>query len=336
MLKFSSRILRAALVAGLAGIAPAWAGDAAIAWGTPRAKSNPILRMANQNLGAIDRNFLYLGASVAIGGVGLRNRSQGAMEVSGLTGSPRAALLYWAVVTNGAPTSAHSSIRLHRGASGGAETTISGIVVGTGPSPCWLGDRITVYRGVVPTTLANGNGQYTLRLRPGANGSTSGQSPWVASDPPLVEGAAIVIIGTGSWNVAIYDRGQEGRGLAGKTFYPGLTYQLRLARSVANASQVVFHSIGADGQFGVDLRPIALTAAETTRINGRLVAGPGSPANDGDWNGATAGPLPQLWDTTSREVTAEAKAGSSPTLLGVAVNAPDDCVTPIANIVAIR
>ena len=67
-------------------------------------------------------------------------------------------------------------------------------------------------------------------------------------------------------------------------------------------------------------------------INGVLIAGPGSTANDSDWNGAIAGVLPQLWDDTGHTIDSAVSPGT--TSLAVSINSPSDCLVPVANIVA--
>jgi hypothetical protein len=283
---------------------------------------------ASVAVGLVNHSIRYTGASFATGAVGLRNRSEGGLEVSGFTGPLKLALLYWAVITNGAPTNAQSNVFFRK--AGGTFVNIAGAQVGVGQSPCWGGDRTTVYRGVVPSSVANGNGQYNIVLRVGASGSTAGQNPWVSSPLPLVEGASLVMIGTGGSTVSVYDVG-----LGGRMFFNFLTYQLNSV-SVANATEVLVHNIGADGQIGTGLSASSATAGETTTLNGQPVAGPNSPANDSDWNGAVAGPLPQLWDNTTHFVTYQARAGATPTRLPFVVNAPDDCLVTVANIVSVR
>ena len=284
----------------------------------------------NVAIGAVSPSRSYANASFATGAVGLRNRADGGIEVSGVTGPIKAALLYWAVITQGPPTAAVASVYLKKGGANGPFTNIIGTRIATGQTPCWFaGDRTTVYRAVVPTTLANGNGLYIVLLKSGANGSTGGQSPWVSSIPPLFEGISLVIIGTGSSRVSVYDVG-----FAGRMFFDTLTYQLRTA-SIAGATEVVFHNIGADGQIGVGVNAIAAASGEITFLNNRRIAGPGSAAQKSDWNGSVAEPLPQLWDNTTHIVTSSALAGS-PTLLPFRVSAPDDCLVTVANILSVR
>jgi hypothetical protein len=119
-------------------------------------------------------------------------------------------------------------------------------------------------------------------------------------------------------------------------FFDSLSYSLNAPASVANASQVLFHNIGADGQVGVERLAFSDTSGETTTLNGELIAGPGSAATDSDWNGAAGGPLPQLWDDTTHDVTTAAKAGSSSTVLPFVVRGLDDCLVSVANLISVR
>jgi hypothetical protein len=287
---------------------------------------------ASQSLGRIATQRIIRNASVGIGGFALRNRRDGAISISGVNRPVKAAYIYWAAITQGVPTGATSNIGLRLGGTGDNFTNIPGVVVGSGPQPCWSGDRITVYRGTIPSSIAVGNGFYRIRLRSGASGRTDGEDPWVSSPLPLFGGASIVIIGTGTDTVGLYDRG-----LAGKTFFPRLAYQLALPANARGSSQVVLHNIGADGQIGRGIDVIPATAREITTVgNGLRIAGPGSPTGESDWNGGIGKPLPQLWDTTSHNITSEVRRSDIGTVLPVAIDAPDDCLTPVANIVSIR
>lgn len=327
---FSRSALAAAFSVCLAASAVAQESQAAASGGAlgkpPAARSNAA--PAITAIGAVNATIRYSGASFGTGAVGLRNRGEGGFNVSGVTLPIKNAFLYWAAITQGPPTAAQANVYLRKS---GSYVNIPGSVIGTGATPCWAGDRVTVYRGAVPISLANGNGHYTILLRPGANADTSGASPWVSSVPPMVEGASLVIVGTGTATVSIYDVG-----FAGRMFFDILTYQLNSFVSVANAVEVVFHNIGADGQIGVGVAASASTSTEPTFLNSRRIAGPSSPANDSDWNGGVAGPLPQLWDNTTHNVTFQARAGSAPNVLPFIVAAPDDCVVTVANVVSVR
>lgn len=333
LLGFAGLRLALALLLGMVGSAaaePAPSGRPPAALGTPSAQALAAAQPALA-VGLVQPTFTFVNASFGSGAVGLRNSPGGGINISGVTGPIRRALIYWAVVTNGAPGAADSNIEFKQGLVGDHFITIRGSVIGTGPTPCWKGNTTTVFRGVIPTSIAPGNGVYLVRLKPGANGSTAGQSPWDASEPPLFEGATLVMIGRGTATVSVYERP-----LSGKTFFGDLTYSLKSPVSVSAATQVLLHNIGADGQIGVGVKEIAATAGEITTLNGRRIAGPGSPSGTSDWNGTIAAPLPQLWDNTTHDVTAAAKAGSSPTVLALSIKAPDDCVVPVANLLSVK
>jgi len=284
----------------------------------------------DRDIGLIAPSFIFNNASVATGAVGLRNRGDGGINISGVGAPIKQAFAYWAVVTNGPPTAAAANISLKKGAAGGSFTNIQGVPIGAGASPCWKGDRTTVYRGIVPNSLANGNGLYLVVLRAGANGAVGGQSPWEVRNLPLFEGVSIVLVGSGASKVAVYDED-----LAGEMFYGRLAYQLKSPFSVAAATTVLLNEIGADGQSGVGVSEVASVSAEVTRLNGRVIAGPGSPGGAGDWNGIVAGPLPQLWDNNTHNVTNAAKAGN-PLVLSFVINAPDDCLVTVANVLSVE
>jgi len=314
-------------------VAPAAADGGVL--GTRSALGGKLAAPAAVNAGTINSTNTYVNASFATGGTGLRNRGEGAIQISGVTGPVKAAFIYWAVITQGPPPAAVQQIEIRRGVAGGAFTTLTGSLRGTGATPCWQGDRTTVYRKAIPLSIANGNGIYVVRLKPGANGSTNGGSPWALPSPPLplFEGASIVIVGTGQSRVAIYDTG-----LAGKTFFDQLTYKLNLPVNVSDSPEVLFHTIGADGQIGNGVKANAVTAGEVTRINGVAIAGPGSPA-PGDWNGNIAAPLPQLWDNITHDVTSATASDNPSTVATFNVQMPGttdrDCVVPVANVMSI-
>ena len=293
--------------------------------GTTKAASSSLIA-SEAAIGNILPSRVISNAQYGSGAVGLRNFAGGSVQVSGIVRPVKAAYLYWAVLTNGAAPAATKTITVQRTLpTASAAVAVAGTVVGTGPTPCWGGTSlVTVYRASVPLSVANGAGTYSLKLQPGASGSTAGGDPWGSKAvAPLMEGATLVIAGTGGATVSFFDVG-----LAGKTFFGSQSYALTLPVPVTRL--IWMDNIGADGQVGSSRT--ATVAKETTIINGVRVAGPGSVANDSDWNGAAAGPLPQLWDTTGHDVTAAAPPGT--TSLAVSVDAGGDCVVPVANVVA--
>jgi hypothetical protein len=270
----------------------------------------------------------------------LRNRSTGSISISGAKTPIKGAFIYWAVITSGAALTADKSIMVQRlfPTPASAVTTIAGSVVGTGPTPCWFtADTITVFKGSIPLTVATGNGLYKVTLLSGASGSTSGGDPFVGSPVlPLMEGASIVIVGTGASTakVAIYDTGLSGTTFQGN---PGLSYTLTLP-ATATGALTLLDNIGADGQQGASRKAVAGVADESTLINGVPVAGPRSIYNDSDWNGSAARPLPQLWDDTGHDITTSTPSGT--TVLNISIanqgEATTDCMSPVANVVLVK
>ncbi|MBK8209469.1 MAG: hypothetical protein IPK78_05330 [Rhodospirillales bacterium] len=308
---------------------PAYAEDAGSpALGTSKALSKAAAEV-EADLGTIFASNVYTKAQYGTGGVGLRNRSSGALNVSNVNKPTKAAFVYWAAITAGAPPAAVKSVKIQRIApTASAVATVVGTAIGVTSSPCWSGDTTTVYKAAVPLSIANGIGTYQITLLAGASGSTTGGDPWYSTQKlPLMEGASLVVVGTGNANVSIFDKP-----LAGNMFYGNLTYTLGLP-AAATGRNVTFDNIGADGQVGASRDADSVISGEVTTINGFQYAGLGGANNDSDWNGAIAGPLPQLWDTTGHQINAAAPAGT--TSLNVSIDAPGDCLVPVANVVAL-
>lgn len=270
-------------------------------------------------------------AAVASGGTALRNLPGGGITIAGLTGPVAEAWLYWAVITLGAPPAGAATILLRRDLpTRSGQRTLTGTVVGEGDTPCWGGDRVTVYRARVPTTVANGNGAYLVSLPAGVPGATDGREPWVGSPLPAYEGASLVAIqADGAHTVALYDVD-----FAGRTFVSGagLAVELVLPAAIADSDHPLrMHLIDADGQDGFGgLVNIPALSGEMTAINGVLVGGPGSPRNDSDWNGLSGQPLTKLWDDRATDITHGKVPGER--RLGFAAGQPSgtDCLVPVA------
>jgi hypothetical protein len=271
-------------------------------------------------LGSIFPANVYTRAQHASGAVALRNRGSGGIEVSNVVLPVKAAFIYWAVITSGTPPVAARSVQIQRlGPTASAVATVAGTAIGTGASPCWSGDRITVYKAAVPISVANGAGSYFIRLLPGASGSTAGGNPWGSSPLPAMVGT------NRTGTVSLFDSG-----LAGGTFNSYLGYYLNLPVA-SSGRNVIIDLIGADGQIGDARDANSSTTLEYTYINGSLIAGPSSNFRDSDWNGGIGQPLPQLWDTIGHQITSQAPVGT--TQLYVDMYAYGDCLTPVANVV---
>lgn len=291
--------------------------------------------------------LVFPNSQYAAGGAGLRNRTRAHIQITGLNrGSATAAVMYWSIITMGPAPAQYYSVKLTNEQSK-LSATLVGTVVGTGPSPCWPGDTITVFRVLVPTGSFGplGNltaGDYTVNVSSGA-ANTYGD-PWAVStpSPPEWEGISLILVAPGdslnNGTVVFYDAGIAGTTFGG-LFGDTESYTLVLPQP-QTAGPRYFHNIGADGQVGVSLSgAFPQVDAEQTFINTTQIAGfprvPGSAPDsldpDSDWNGTIAGPLPQLWDTTGHTIS----PGPGPTMDVTFTNVKDDCVTQVANVVLV-
>jgi len=288
---------------------------------------------ANPTMDIPPSSLVFYGSQYATGGVALRNRKTGNIAVSGLAGGATAAFLYWGVITTGPAGLSLSTVTLARVyPKPSVSAPITGVAVGTGPSPCWPGDTITLFRAGIPVpALVTGNGSYQITLK--AGGSADGGDPWV--EPPVLplwEGASLVVVAPGSGTVAIYDTG-----LAGNTFLGGLSYTLDLPVPASGFSTLL-DNVGADGQIGSSR--FAFVTGETTFINGVQISGPGGLDSDSDWDGSSGWPLPQLWDDTGHDITPATPSGT--VSLNIFINSVNpvtgasDCLTPAVNVVQIQ
>jgi len=284
---------------------------------------------------AVTSHLTYSSASYATGGGALRNRATTAIEISGAVAPIKAAYLYWAVITGSTAPDSVAELTLTREYPAPVESSlVKGVLIATGSVPCWIGEKINVYRALVSTALVKGNGSYrvTISGTAGTAGSVDGGDPWVEKQAlPLWEGASIVVVGTGAGTVVLYDVG-----LAGKTWKTSLSYTLDLP-VVSKGKLTLFDTIAADGQLGSSRSPI--DALKYTEMNDYRVQGPGSYYNDTGWNGAAGWPLPQLWDDNGNNVTGVAPSGTKTIAVYIYQETDteyEDCLTPVANVLEIQ
>jgi hypothetical protein len=270
-------------------------------------------------------NNVYLSAQYSSAGAALRNRATAGLNLSGVVGPVQDAALYWAVIL---PTEvdppAVQAMRLRRDFPlPVANAVVRGKLIGRGASPCWGGDHISVYKGIVPPAFGV-NGAYDVSILSTGVGATTGDDPWATPVVfPLWEGATLLSIGTGAGTVNVFDAGS----VAGNTFSRALSYSLTLAGPVTGGPRL-FETFGADGQVGASRSASVADSGETTTINLVPISGTGAPDGDSDWNGNSGAPLPQLWDDTGHKIVAK----FSPTL-NVSITASGDCLTGVGNVV---
>jgi len=142
--------------------------------------------------------------------------------------------------------------------------------------------------------------------------------------------------------VLVYDQGLAGTEFASKPS-PDFSYTISQVPATGNGRSI-FTEIGADGQTGT--YPNALEgflSFKSTKLNSTVIAGPGAtnannavdPNNDSDWNGSDGGPLNQLWDTHSHDVTGLLKLGDNSISIYDASDG-EDCLVGIANVLTVR
>jgi hypothetical protein len=272
-------------------------------------------------------NASYTSASLATGGVALRNRTSGVIHVSGMTGATQAAWFYVTVLlapsTIAPKTLTFKIKRLSPTTPLPVSANLTAKLVSTVGDPCWGSGGAATYRSPVSPALAIGNGSYqiTLPTKGLIFADNSGLDPWLDLPPtfPNGEGASLVLVGTGSSTVAVYD-GMEAE------FFGVYNYTLTLPSSTG--SSIRFDQIGADGQSGCDLS--VCLAGDKVTVNGTQISGPGGQNPNSDWDGTVGGPLPQLWDDTAH--TFSIASGTSS--LNVSINSGNDCIVPAATAVA--
>jgi hypothetical protein len=309
--------------------------------GTSAAKGlSPVVRQAIENVGRaaiapVSPALTVSGASYATAGTAMRNRRNGAIEISGVVGPVKRAYLYWAFLYSSTPPATQSITfcKPTAGKAPGAYTCGSkiGTRLATGLDTCWRSKGVAIYRTDVTSSVA-GNGVYPIALSSGASATGGGADPWTSLTFPAAEGASLVVIGTGRQTVSVYDRG-----LAGATFYGSTSYTLNLPGGVRNPP-VLWDNIGADGQTSFDRVNGFGVGKEKTFVNNVQIAGPGATASgsrpDSDWDGGVGSPSPKLWDDTGHALLGVSSGVASLNVRFTSVGATFDCVTPIANVVA--
>jgi hypothetical protein len=204
-------------------------------------------------------------------------------------------------------------------------------LLGASAEPCWnpAGVYALYAANVLPFIPPWINGDYQVAGIPTFR--NDGADPWTVLNNtlPLAEGASLVIIysnaGVPAGSIVYTHTGPS-------TFQGGALNVFNPLAPALPAANFLRHTrIGADGQKGVSITPIAGIAADTTAIGGIQIKGPLAPNNqDSDWNGDDGGPLNQLWDTHTTDITGTIAAGAA----GYVVNyfSPADCVSPSVHV----
>jgi hypothetical protein len=331
---------------GVGGLASAMAGVKV----TPVKPHLGHISPATNNTDIGPSSLVFPNSYYASGGCGLRNAKNCTIQVSG--GEPNTisaapfGVLYWAVLTDGAPSADFYRMTL-RNQQNGLSATYIGTIVGQGSSPCWAPSNITVFRALIsgggPSGALFGGNYVATPVAPGA--FVDNTSPWAPGRDlaPEWEGVSLILVFNGdpatyNGTVSIYDTGISGMTFGGP-FGSAIEYVLVPPPS-SSTLPVLFTNIGADGQVGFDYQALAEAVVEQLFINNVQVAGytlspPIGPFqdNDSDWNGNSAAPNPQLWDNRTHNIQNLGVTGPIITLDVVQTNAVADCITPVANVV---
>jgi len=330
--RLTRSMLVSALAVGLAATGTARAQDGTVNGLSASADSSApsLVSLERMRPSMVVRN-----ATAASGGVGLRNRASGAIELAGLP-SPanmKRAFIYWYVIIDGSPPTDIDKITVQRvGPDRSRPFTVTGQLVGEGASPCWGGGPGQVYRAALPRArLVNGNGTYAITLPNGVPGRTDGGSPWSGSPLPAYNGASIVAIAEGTGNVMIYD----GAPLSATMFSDRLISRLIVPQRLTSGGDIILHSVNSDGQSGTNSVFIDGQAISTERtvVNGDAIGGPTSPGRDSHWNGANGGPVSQLWDNVVDNITNAMAGRRQARIVDVTGN---DCLTPVVRVIEAR
>jgi hypothetical protein len=268
---------------------------------------------------------------IANGG-GARNEGHTTIESRGaLPGSvPVDATLYVGVIFPAPPPPGPPPPPLAITVSFEGHPVVAGLV-GISAEPCWnfAGVYALYAANVLPFIPPWINGDYQVAGIPSFR--ADGADPWVVLNNalPLAEGASLVII----YSNAAVPVGSIVYTHAGpSTFLGGALNVVHALVPALPAANFLRHTrIGADGQKGFSITPVAGVAADTTAINAIQIKGPGAPNNqDSDWNGDDGVPLNQLWDTHTTDITGTIAVGAA----AYTVNyfSPADCVSPSVHV----
>jgi hypothetical protein len=345
--RISATLISLAFAVSLASpaIAQGTADQPNPSWGTTASPTAPKVHLAPAAPAAYGATYSFSNVAAAVSGCGLRNRRSCDIDVGGVTGSyafsDYSGLIYWAVITNGAPESDAGQVTLVNHLVTTFQPfdlppidtnliTIAGTVIGTSSTPCWSGDRITVYRGLIPTSFVQLSKHYHLLF--GGTGTGSEADPWVSSPLPQWEGAAIVLLTkASSGTTAVFENPVTT--VAGGSF----SYTLTLPVAASTSGKTKLWRIAADGQLGSSITLQSSLDNKTTTLNGVLLGGTSSSfSNIGMFLGHIAWPLPQLFDVVGVDAGSLGAFASTTGSLAITDNYGNDCVTHVASVLEIH
>jgi lysophospholipase L1-like esterase len=263
---------------------------------------------ATGDLSTVTSQVLHGGYTAA--GIGMRNLGYGTISITGVPAGAtvKSATLLWDILADSSdPTFAQGTLD---------GQPVTGTQWASGNSPCWPTSSNFSYEADV-TSLVQGNGSYALDGF--ASGDTNGQDPWtVGSDPPLLEGASLVVIyqlaSLPEVTVQIAEGATEtDSGNSATATLNGFT--------VGQKPSLTTTYIVADGQ----------EAGNTASFDGTTLPGVGFP-------GADPQAVPNysqgnLWDTVTADVSSYASSGDTSASATVTGNA--DCLVWVGQVLSV-
>lgn len=246
-------------------------------------------------------------------GTGLRNRDAATLELAGAPPGAVAvaAWLYWGLIADGTETGQHDLKALVLDGH-----PLTGELLAIGQEPCWVAPpgeappMFRAYRRSVLDRLHPGiNGEYRVEVP--SSGASDGSDPWrgATAPRPWVEGASLLVLYAHP-DVPSGAHFYLHEGPALLAGYLDVLHDLPPVVPPAQTPSLLRHTrIGGDGQrragyvptfpFTTELSWLPWCAYSPVRL-----AGPGSAIDlVSDWKGSDGGPVTQLWDTQSTELS---------------------------------
>lgn len=241
-------------------------------------------------------------------GIGMRNLGYGTIDITGVPdgATVESAVLLWDVLGESPdPSFADGTVD---------GQAVTGTAWASGASPCWDGTSANYSYEADVTSLVTGNGAYDLADF--ASGDTDGSDPWdVGSDPPLLEGASLVVIYSGD---SLPQSTIQIAAGAAETDSDNPTEATLDGFTVGDSPTVTTTYIVADGQM----------AGNTASFDGTVLP-------DVSFPGAAPQAAPDysqgnLWDNVTTDVTDEVEPGD--TSADLSVNGGEDCLVWVGQV----
>jgi len=258
--------------------------------------------------------YVELHGDYVANGTSLRNEPWDLITIEGIPAGARIvkAFLVWNIMNDTQPP---ATIKVNG-------TEFTGTVVGTSGDYCWDVDYSYTYLADV-TPVIVGNGVYNISGYP--TGLTDFSDPWVSAEPPLAEGASLIVI---------YEHELEPlRAIVfavGNDWAPS-EYTITWDKPAVTPVEAKNTWIVVDGQNNAP--------NDVAEFNNVVVAGPGATIRPNDaFPGADhrtgASSYGALWDTLTIDVSNLVSGGSTSATVGI--DWESDCIGLVADVFSVR